>query len=218
MPYLTLEKKCNEFWTKGINRALLLTKPETAIPQDVQYARDPVAKVYLAELALLQNVSESDGERASITHNGTRQLVYASGLLPSTVAAPEWLQFGMGSFFETPMGSPFVSMGGTSTEYMPLWRDLRKLKQLGKTKEHPNHDPVETLRLVVTDSYFRQAHQDGSFSSLRRARASSWALLYFLLQHNKLEGQKPNLEGLQRYFQEMAKMPRERELDEKCRC
>ena len=38
----------------------------------------------------------------------------ASGLLPRNVAVPEWLLFGMGSFFETPLQSPWAGIGAPS--------------------------------------------------------------------------------------------------------
>src|SRR5262249_42642542 len=44
-------------------------------------------------LTLLQKSLEDDGERATVGHDGTRQLLVASGIAPRTVILPEWIQF-----------------------------------------------------------------------------------------------------------------------------
>ena len=211
--YAALERHTNPFWSEGINRKEVLVNALTAFPQ--KYQGNPYVKGTLEALALVQLVMETDAERAAITRDGSSQLLHASGLLPRSVVAPEWVQFGMGSFFETPVMSPYVSAGGASSEYLPLWKEMKKAKLFGKTSENPKFDPAETLRLVVTDSYFRQAQKEGTYSSLRRARATSWGLAYFLAHgNNKLDGSKATLDGLQKYFKELAKMPRDMELDE----
>src|SRR5262249_41298872 len=62
---------------------------------------------------------------------------------------------------------------------------------------------------VVTDGYFRNQNQFFGTDpevALRRARALSWSLTYFLAQRK--------LDGLQRYYKELSKMPRDIELGE----
>ena len=71
-----------------------------------------------------------------------------TGLLPANVAAPEWVLFGMGSFFETPPESPWGGPGAPSFYYLPRFKEMKG--KLAKT-------PYEALRKVVTDQYFRQA-------------------------------------------------------------
>lgn len=171
---------------KGRNGA-----PATALPTDLYLAQ---------EMALLMKVMENDAERATVSHEASRQLVYASGLLPRGVAAPEWLLFGVGSFFETPLESPWPTVAAPSAAHLPHFRELVKKKKLEAT-------PLDTLRKVVTDSYFRRPSfgQDPD-AAKAKARAASWALTYFLAQKR--------LDGLQRYYQELAKMPRDLELDD----
>jgi hypothetical protein len=216
--YAGLERHTNPYWSQGINRFEVLRNALTAFPPQFLATAThgvPYTKASVEALALVQLIMESDAERAAVTHDGTRQLLYASGLLPRSVVAPEWVEFGMGSFFETPVMSPYVSAGGARNEYLPLWKNMKKAKLFGKTPDNPKFDAAETLRLVVTDAYFRQARQEGTYSSLRRARATSWGLAYFLAHgNNKLDGPKPTLDGLQKYFKELAKMPRDIELDE----
>jgi hypothetical protein len=188
--YDTLEKLSNPLWADGLNRNEIL-KNTPRIPGD---------KLVSAQMmALLLKATEFDAERAGISHDGTRQVIYASGLLPRNVAAPEWVQFGMGSFFETPLGAPWPSVGGPSMEHLPNFRDYRKLKRFEKSAG-------DTLRKVVTDAYFREALKDKDSAVERKARASAWALTYFLMQTRP--------EGMLRYYKELSKQPRDVELDE----
>jgi hypothetical protein len=204
--YRMLERSTDAYWTQ-VTRSEVLKTPDGAFPRGME----PAKKLEIQMSALLMAAMERDGERAASTHEGTRQLLYASKLLPSSrVVTPEWLQFGLGSFFETPTGSPGVSTGAPSSEYLPLWRDLKAKAKREKTPWSPS----ETLKMVVTDGYFRQAQKDGDIGSLRRARATSWALVYFLAHENNLDGSKKNLEGLQKYCKDLAKMPRDLELSD----
>src|SRR5262249_37789218 len=204
--YRMLEKSTDQYWAQ-VTRSEVLKTPDGAFPRQME----ALQKLEIQMSALLMAAMERDGERATSTHEGTRQLLYASKLLPSSrVVTPEWLQFGLGSFFETPAGSPLVSTGAPSSEYLPLWHDL---KAKAKREKKP-WSPSETLKMVVTDGYFRQAQKDDDIGSLRRARAASRALVYFLPPENNLDGSKKNLENLQKYCKDLGKMPRDLDLDE----
>jgi hypothetical protein len=204
--YQMLEQSTAQYWAQ-VNRNDVLQKGDTALPRDME----ATTRLDVMGSALLMAVMEKDAERATSTHEGTRQLLYASRVLPAAhVVVPEWLQFGAGSFFETPSGSPWVSTGAPSAEYLPLWRDLKAKAKRDKVPWSPS----ETLKMVVTDGYFRLAKMDGDLGSLRRARATSWALIYYLAHENKLDGPKPNMEAFQKYCKELAKMPRDMELSD----
>ena len=56
-------------------------------------------------------------------------MLFASKLLPRNVHAPEWVQFGMGSFFETPLQSPWASIGAANPYWLPRFKELRKNKK-----------------------------------------------------------------------------------------
>jgi hypothetical protein len=109
--------------------------------------------------------------------------------------------FGMGSFFETPPESPWASIGAPSFYYLPRFREMNKAHKFGRT-------PLDTLREVVTDSYFRRLPTDTAAheAAIRKARTAAWSLTYFLAQQK--------LAGLLRYFTELSKMPRDMELDD----
>jgi hypothetical protein len=198
----------NKFWKKWEDRGFKRTEilsgkrgeghPKLAAP-------DVVAEAQM--VALMLKVLEQEAELATISHDASRQQLFASGLLPRNVAAPEWVLFGMGSFFETPLQSPWPGIGAPNSYYLPRWHELK-----GKGFER---SPGDTLRKVISDAYFRAIPPEGESetplrhahdAAVRKARTSSWALTYYLA--------KSKLDGLQRYFKEVSKMPRDIELDD----
>jgi hypothetical protein len=213
-PYDVLDKFSSYWWQKGYNRDLLLTgskagrpkTPPSANPQEEQ-----IEFVNAQMLALLLKAMEREGRLATVTHNASRQLLFASGLLPRNVTAPEWFLFGMGSFFETPYQSPWAGVGAPSFYWLPRFKEMKK----GDKEPHFEKTPLATLKAVVTDSYFRNLPAPGDpdtparkahDEALRKARAASWGLAYYLA--------KERIDGLQRYCKELGKLPRDLELDE----
>lgn len=154
--------------------------------------------------AVLLKALEMDAERATVSHEGTRQLVAASGLLPRTVATPEWVQFGMGSFFEVAKGSPWGGVGFPSPTFNDNFNYLFQYqKQIGQDRKL---DKAALLESVVTDRLFRQAKAKGDDPSRLRARTTSWALTFYLARFK--------LDGLLAYYQELNRLPRDLEFDE----
>jgi len=192
--YDMLVKASDPLWAKGFNRKEVLKgKPGLGAPKTV----DQLSLASVQQVALLMAALEGESELTSITHDASRQLLYAAGLLPPNVAAPEWLLFGMGSFFETPPESPWSGLGAPSFYYLPRFRELANGKQ---------KDAYAALRGVITDEYFRHIGPDETpESAQRKALTMAWSLTYFLAQQK--------LDGLQRYFKEVGKMPRDIELD-----
>jgi len=159
---------------------------------------------YAGTLALAMKELESEAERAGASHDASRQLLFASGLLPRNVTVPEWVLFGMGSFFETPEHSAWPTPTGLSSVYLPAFR-----YELGSKGKNFEGTPLKTLRKIVTDGYFRNLTPDdykNKTDRLLKARSAAWALTYFLAQ-NKLS-------NLNRYFQLLSEMPRDLELDD----
>jgi hypothetical protein len=93
---------------------------------------------------------------------------------------------------------------------MPRFRETYKAKLYNKDRTAAP-SPYDALVRVVTDAGFRAPPGPGETpdAHLRRARAASWALTYFLAQSDTTR------DGLLRYFKELSKMPRDVELDEK---
>jgi hypothetical protein len=207
-PYDALDKFSSNWWHRGFKPdQVLLGKntvgvPRGSSPNDISDAQ---------MLALLLKAMEAEGELATVSHDASRQIVYASGLLPRNVAAPEWVLFGLGSFFETPQQAPWPGVGAPSFYWLPLFKEMK-----GDSKGvRFESTPFDTLKMVVTDHYFRhlpppgeadtplrRAHDD----AVRRARTAAWGMTYFLA--------KEKLDALQRYLEQMSKMPRDMELSE----
>jgi hypothetical protein len=158
----------------------------------------------LQTLALVMKALEEDGELATVSHETPRQLLAASGLLARHVAAPRWAEFGMGGFFGTSRGSPWQTLGSPSTSlleadnYLYTYKVWRKAKKLD--------DPKTALEKVVTDGYFRMAQEDKENVAAEKARATAWALTYFLAQRKTPE--------LLAYYGELSRLPRDLEFDD----
>jgi hypothetical protein len=199
--YGMLLRKGATKWENGYSRSNILAGDTStkAFPSSATQ----VDKINATGMALMIRTLENDAETASVTHMVGRQLSYAASVLPRNVIAPEWVQFGAGSFFETPSGAPWVGYTGPSPLYMPAFRDL----QGGKKDLKLEATPLDTLKAVVKDQYFREAGGTSAEKAalLRRARATSWALTYYLMQER--------LDDMRAFYHELAKMPRDMELD-----
>jgi hypothetical protein len=154
--------------------------------------------------ALMLRSLEADSELASITHEAPRQLLSAIGLTQRNVFAPEWLQFGMGSFFETGKGAPWGGAGGANWVYLAEYKERASHRMSGRAEK-----PLDALKAVVTDGYFRATGNGQNEVALRKARTMAWSLTYFLA-HRKLGNEQT---GLIRYYRELARMPRDLEFD-----
>jgi hypothetical protein len=197
-PYKELETISNPFWQAGFNRtAILKGMPRVGMPPRTKEADAEVPRL----MAVLLKAMENEWEATGISHETSRQLLFSTGLLPRNVAVPEWVQSGMGAFFEVPLQSPWPTLGAPSSYWLPRFREMREKNKLGATA-------YDTLVQVVTDGYFRRATAAGATDAdLRKARATAWALAYYLAREN--------LPALQSYFRELSKMPRDIDLDDK---
>ncbi len=214
--YQALSKYWENWKGKGFQRTELLAgngKWSGAPPSiKAEQTQGWVKTMEAQMLALMLKALEQEAELATVSHEASRQLLFASGLLPRNVAVPEWILFGMGSFFETPLQSPWPTIGAPNPYYLPRWREL---KSKDPNKGGLEKTSLETLRKVVTDGYFRNLPPDGKGESeehllhehaLRKGRTVAWSLTYFLAQQK--------LDGLRRYFAELSKLPRDIELDD----
>jgi len=194
--------------TKGIPKAIDGT-PVNRLPAAAQLW---VKGAHLPRLhAVLMKAMESEWEQTSMTHEASRQMLFATKQLPRNVAVPEWIQFGIGSFFEVPLQAPWPSIGAASPYWMPRFKEAYKGQKYGKVSDS------ELLRKVVTDGLFREKATGDKESdrakshevNQRKARSAAWALTYYLA---RAEDTFPKL---QRYFKEVSKLPRDVELDDK---
>jgi hypothetical protein len=209
--YEGLDKYCGNLSSEGFATAAgrrKLLRADVLTPIKIQYTLkekgfDPFRD---QGLALLLRLLEDEADRAGISHNVSRQLLFASGLLPRSVDVPEWVQFGVGSVFETPLGAPWPCPTDVSPLYFPIFKELKQ--RGGPEKNGLEKAPGETLRQVISDGYFRQSSQRlDKPAALKKARATAWSLMYFLFKSDR------DREALLKYFKELSRMPRDRELD-----
>jgi len=213
-PYDKLSKAAQPWWTAGFDRNELLSGlPNKGTPKTTKAAEKLAYNAAAKEprtLALLLKAMENEYEQTGISHEASRQMLFATKQLPRNVHAPEWVQFGVGSFFEMPLQSPWPTIGAANPYWLPRFRDFQSKKKYEASY-------AQTLKKIVTDSYFREKPKGEKAeeiaksreANLRKARAASWALTYYLARS------EANLPKLQRYFKELSKQPRDADLDEK---
>jgi Protein of unknown function (DUF1570) len=168
-------------------------------------------------MALLDKLLEDEAERAAVSHEGSRQLMVATGLVPRTVVPPHWAQFGTAAFFETPKG-PFIDAPvAASIAFWPGWgatswayvRPFLKYDLAHRDESKPvvYLPPGEILRRVVTDALFHRIVNYIDRQNIIDARATAWSLSYYLMRQR--------LPGMIRYFHELSVLPRDLEVDAK---
>jgi hypothetical protein len=179
---------------------------------DVIYKRKTGAQMnlipVLQTMALVEKAMEVESERATLTHEGVRQLLSATGLLPRNVAAGEWVRSGIASFFETPHKALYPSTALANWDNLVVFKDLRKSGKL-KVERGPM-----ILERLVTDRFFRQAlttqarfgkgspeEKKLAREEMETARATAWALTYYLM--------KNRMDNLFRYLEELRNLPRD---------
>jgi Protein of unknown function (DUF1570) len=208
VPFQVFERQVQPLWAAGTyERPQLLDgtakRKVTVTPNPSDFAR-------LMTLALLEKALEDEGERAAVTHEGSRQLFVATGLVPRTVVLPRWVEFGSASVFETPKGpfpgapiessvALFPGVAGPSWEYLRFFKARVDVDQRGTQ--------AAFLKDVIIDAYFNRVVSLADTDGLLRARASSWALAYYLM--------KTRLPGMLKYFQELSALPRDLEINGK---
>ncbi len=152
-----------------------------------------------------------EAERHAVTHEGVRQLLTASNMFPRNVQTPDWLVVGLATLLETPAGAVHSTIG------TPSWTHLVNFKHYRNAKVLEN--PSQVMQAVVSDKYFHEARRlaklaDGSPNeksiiaareSWELASSTSWALVYYLSQSNRLD-------HFFKYGKELDKLPRDLDL------
>ena len=91
-------------------------------------------------VALVLTAMEEQLQLATISHNGSRAAGGGDGLVAAERGRAAWLQFGIGSFFETPREAFWDGTGAPSWKYLvqfKIWEDAKTLDK-----------PEEALRAV----------------------------------------------------------------------
>jgi len=205
--YTTLEKNTQQLWAQArVNRDDLVS----GAVWDLKVAKDNFFMMSAVQtLALMQKAMEEEAERAAISHEGVKQLLYATGVLPRFVNVPEWVEFGMASFFDTPQGALYPGVALPSWSQLVAFKHFRKYNRLGGSAQ-------AALTGTITNAFFRQAREaDGGdqdkgekpSEQLEIARATAWSFVYYL-------GQNKRMSAMLRLGQELNQLPRDLDLDD----
>lgn len=168
---LTFSRQVQQIYVGGISRDKLLAGSGPKIhaegrrdpnkPDEVVRTPDEVAR--MQTLALVERFLDEASAVNAVSREGSRQLLYATGLFPRYVLLPEWLAHGAANAFARPKDPPFwtdakgkwfMTVAATTGYGIPnyvLHRQFRDL--LDKQELNPDHGAL--LRNVLTDAYFR---------------------------------------------------------------
>jgi hypothetical protein len=186
--------------------------------KEAQILQHPAASSWTA-IGLLHEAAQEEGAVHIVTHQGSIQLAGATGLISPRILLPQAVRTGFASVFETPrsMGEANVpvfwnSMTKPHWLYAEIFNELQNPQnrdtgvQLGglKIPAQPEPDFVRAL----SDENFRKAQQITDDrereAATIRAHVDAWAATHYLMNHN--------FPGLLRFYGELDKLPREREV------
>ena len=187
-----------DLWTSGWDKTKLLMLPDR-LGSGAPLGAGPKDFIRAQMMAVLIRGMQEQSAIETVGYEGTRQLMSATGLLPRAVALPDWIQFGIGSFFETPREAYWQGTGAPNVKYLQRFKTLDN--KVDKDK------PEDALVGIISDGYYRSAVAGKDTKALHKARALAWSLTYYLMQRR--------LDGMTRYFQELSNLPRDMALDGK---
>lgn len=161
---LTFARQAQQIYQGGLSRDRLLAGEGPKLHVNGENgAKRPEEVARMQTIALVDRLVEDKSTLAAISREGSRQLMYHSGLLPRFVVLPEWLEHGSASFFTRSKDSAFIAddegkmsvsvalvsgYGGPNSRLQRYFKDLQDKKEL-------NPDPAALLKNVLTDAYFR---------------------------------------------------------------
>jgi len=198
--FIALTRLLKPFWERGYSKEVLLKLPPPktgepffgnlmaaiqakAIPNVPNFMVTPTAQseaVYVMMANILRKSLQHEAELAAITNYATRQLAQATGLFPEGILPPAWLENGLANYMETPMGTPWRSVGGPNSLMVPAFRRHRK-GALAKGETNPG----EIVQKIVTDRYFIQASKNlQDKSAMTLAQSSAWSFTHYLINQN----------------------------------
>jgi uncharacterized protein DUF1570 len=157
-------RQAQQVYQAGMGRDLLLRGEGPKIHiNELNGAKKPEVVARMQTTALIDRLVEDAATVATISREGTRQLLYVTGRLPRFVELPEWLAHGTANFFTRAKDPAFIAepdnkwsmavamttgYGGPNFNLQRYFKDLVDKKDL-----HP--DRGQLLKNVLTDAYFR---------------------------------------------------------------
>lgn len=159
----TFLRQANRVFETGLNREELLNGKIPQIDPSGAKGSKPDDVARATTLAVVEKLVISESEITAISREGTRQLLFTTGVLPRNVTLPHWLTQGALNFFTRPRGPAYVTIGDDDKPFMtvalstgygvPNYIMQRYFRDLAAHKEL-NQDAAKLLENILTDAYF----------------------------------------------------------------
>ncbi|AWM39349.1 hypothetical protein C1280_21745 [Gemmata obscuriglobus] len=159
----TFLRQNQQLFGRGLNRQQLLAGKAPEIDFSGQKGTKPDDVAHASTLAAVERLAIDDAEIAAVSREGSRQLLYATGVLPKHVTLPVWLTNGAVNFFTRPRGPAYVTVGDDETPNMhvalatgyggPNYVLQRHFRDFVTKKELPS-EADRLLENVLGDVYF----------------------------------------------------------------
>lgn len=161
----TVLRQDQQLFNKGYSRTGLLNRQVPKLDHTGEKGARPEEVARAGTLALVEKLMLNGSEVAAVSHEGSRQLMFATGVLPRHVTLPNWLTAGAVNAFTRPRGPAFVTVGDDDKPFMsvafatgygvPNYVLQRYFNEMGdRYHKELNADPVKLLENVLTDAYF----------------------------------------------------------------
>jgi hypothetical protein len=187
------------------------TDPKKYLPRSMK-ALPNIDDANKQVFALVQKAMQEEMERTTVTHQVVRQLLAAAALpaqsgmsaripvVSRNLASPEWLRFGLASFFETSRGAYWP--GGIG----PNWNYYIQFNLAKEAKKISRENIKDVLEKVITDQYFLDAAGGTDQAKTEFARTTAWALVFYLASDQ-------NFDKFMVYLQKLGNLPRHMKVD-----
>ena len=158
----TFLRQSQQVFVSGLSRSRLLAGDIPKMDHKGKNGSKPDDVARANILAAVEKLVIDEAEIAAVSREGTRQLLFVTGMLPQHVTLPNWLTQGAANFFTRPRGPAFVTKGDDKA-YMTVayntgygvpnyvlqryFRDMKEHKEL-------NANEVKLLQHILSDAYF----------------------------------------------------------------
>lgn len=159
----TFRRQNQQVFSKGLNPDAILSGELPKLDPVGATGPRPEDVARGTTLGIIEKLVNEEAEVAAVSREGTRQLLFATGGLPTHVTLPEWLANGSVNAHMRPRGPAFVTIGEDDKPYMavamstgygvPNYVLQRYLRDMDEKKEL-NADRSKLLEHVLTDAYF----------------------------------------------------------------
>ena len=159
----TFLRQTQQVFAQGLNRDQLLADQVPKLDHTGEKGSRPDDVARASTLAAVEKLAINEADIAAVSREGTRQLMYTTGVLPKHVTLPSWLTNGAVNFFTRPRGPAYVTVGDSEKMHMhvalttgygvPNYVLHRYFRDLASKKELPA-DPARLLENVLGDVYF----------------------------------------------------------------